>query len=305
MKVIGGSNIASLIGLSPYESAHSLCLRLMGELPPIEDNDAMRWGRKLESRVADMFADGNPEYEVVPHGSVTHPEHDFLIASPDRILLQNGEPKAALEIKTANVNTMREFGEQLTDEIPQHYYCQAAWYAGMLNLNECYVAVYFHDSGKCKGYKEYRIEHNAERYAAMVQTAVRFWHEHVLAGVPPEITEPDAATVDYYKRRERNKDSAIYSDDAIELKIESLRRRKMERKEAERLEKLDEVQLQEMMGNAEIIIDRFTGKNALTFKEQSTTSFDHKKLCADFELDPETIEKYQRKTFYRVLRLAK
>jgi predicted phage-related endonuclease len=139
----------------------------------------------------------------------------------------------------------------------------------------------------------------------MVQKAVEFWNDHVVPRIPPEITEPDAATVDYYRRRERDKDKAIYSDDAIEGKIESLRRRKLERKEAERMEKLEEVQLHEMMGSAEIIIDRFTGKNALTFKEQSNTSFDHKALCADFELDDEVMEKYRRRTHFRVLRLAK
>ena len=205
MKVVGGSNIATILNVAPhdYDSAHSLCLRLMGELPPKEDSDVMRWGRELESRVADMFADGHEEYEVVTHGIVTHHDHDWMVASPDRILLQDGEPKSVLEIKTADISTRHEFGRSMTDEIPIHYYCQVVWYMGMLNLPDCYVAVYFRQSGRkaFADYQEYRVEANPQQFELMVQRAVEFWNNHVVPRIPPEITVADAETIRYYKHR--------------------------------------------------------------------------------------------------------
>jgi putative phage-type endonuclease len=307
LKAIGGSNIAAILNLSPYESAHSLYLRLVGELPPKEDSDVMRWGRELESRVADMFADNHEEYEVVPHGIVTHPDYDFLIASPDRILLQNGIPKGVLEIKTADISTRSEFGELMTDQIPVHYYCQVVWYLGMVNLPVCYVAVYFRQPGRkgFAGYQEYMVEASPERYERMVELSVDFWQRHVVTHTPPEIVTADSATVEFYKRRERTKDAMIYSDEALDEKIQSFRSRQEQRKEAERMEELEKTQLIAMLSSAEGIIDRFTGKNALTYKEQSTTTFDHKALCADLEISDEVQEKYRRKTPFRVLRLAK
>ena len=307
IRKIGGSNIASILGKSPYESAHSLYLRLTGELPPKDDCDVMRWGRELESRVADMFADGHDEYTIEPHGMVTHPDYDFLIASPDRILLQDGKPVGVLEIKTSDIGMRQEFGEQMTDEIPFHFILQLTWYLGMMNLPEGYVAVYFRKPGRkaFAAYQEHYVKFEPDLFGFMVQKAVEFWNNHVVPRIAPEITEPDAITVEYYSRRERNKDSMMFSDEVLEDQIEKFRLAQSHLKEAKRMEELEKTQLLEMMGTSEGIIDRYTGKNILTFKEQSNTSFDHKALCADLELDDEVIEKYRRKTQFRVLRLAK
>ena len=46
IRKIGGSDIAAILGLSQWKSAHSLYLHLIGELPPQEDNEAMERGRK-------------------------------------------------------------------------------------------------------------------------------------------------------------------------------------------------------------------------------------------------------------------
>jgi putative phage-type endonuclease len=318
IKKIGGSDIAAILGLSRYRSKHSLHLHLIGELPPTEDNPAMERGRILEPVIADIFAANHEEYCVEECGIVEHSDGDvkypFLIGSPDRLLTEEDPDDhndnfvlSGLEIKTADATKMSEWGEEMSDEIPLEYYLQCQWYAGLLGVPDWYIAVGFVKPGSKKicGYREYRIEHDAARYAAMVQKAVDFWHNHVVPRIPPEITEPDMATVDYYRRRERDLDKMLYSNEALDEKIKAFRFRQDQRKEAERMEELEKTQLLAMLGNAEGVIDRFTGKNALTFKEQSNTSFDHKALCADLELDDEVLEKYRRKTHFRVLRLAK
>ena len=73
-------------------------------------------------------------------------------------------------------------------------------------------------SKKICGYREYRIEHDAARYAAMVQKAVDFWEQHVVPKIPPEITEADAETVRYYKNRypQHTPDKWAYSDESID-----------------------------------------------------------------------------------------
>ena len=244
IKKIGGSNIASILGQNPYESAHSLYLQLTGELPPKEENDAMRWGKELESEVAKDFAADHPEYEIEPHGMVTHPDYDFLIASPDRILLQNGKPVGVLEIKTTDVGTRNQFVE-FTDNIPFHFLCQLTWYLGMMKLSFGYVAVRFRQSGRRApaGHSEHPVKFAPDLFDFMVSQAVEFWNTHVIPRIPPEMTKPDAATVEYYRRRERDKDKSIYSDDAIENEIKRLRRWKALEKRVEEGRKFSEVKL--------------------------------------------------------------
>jgi len=313
IRKIGGSDISAILGMSRWKSAHSLYLHMVGELPPTEDNPAMERGRVLEPVVAGIFAANHEEFGVEECGIVENPEYPFLIGSPDRVLL---EPDAGmtrmitvsgLEIKTADATKMSEWGDEETDEIPREYLLQTQWYCGLLGLPDWYVAVGFvkPNSRKICGYREYRVEFDPELFGLMRQRAVEFWETHVVPKVPPEITEPDAATVEYYKRRERNRDAMIYSNDALEEKIEAFRLAQLQRKEAERMEEFEKVQLLEMMGKSEGIIDRHTGKNILTFKEQATTSFDHKALCSDLELTDEVMEKYRRQSHFRVLRLAK
>jgi putative phage-type endonuclease len=314
IKKIGGSDISALLGLSRWKSAHSLYLHLIGELPPTKDNPAMERGRKLEPVVASIFQANHEEYCVFEHGIVTHREHDFLIGSPDFLLSDMDSnygtdytPVSGLEIKTADISKANEWGEEGTDEIPVEYLIQCQWYAGLLGVPDWHLAVGFVKPGSKKivGYREYYIKSDPARYEAMKQMAVDFWNNHVVPQIAPEIVTADAATVEYYRKKERSKDAMIYSDEALDEKINSLRVRQAQRKEAERMEELEKTQLIAMLGSAEGIIDRFTGKNALTFKEQSTTSFDHKALCADLEISDEVQEKYRRKTPFRVLRLAK
>ena len=308
IRKIGGSDIAAILGLSKWKSAHSLYLHLIGELPPQEDNPIFERGRILEPVIANIFAANHDEFQVVEAEIFEDKEYPFLIGSPDRFLVYQGsELDSGLEIKTADATKMNEWGDEETDQIPVEYLIQCQWYCGLCDSPDWYIAVGFVKPGSKKicGYREYRIEHDVARFEAMKQKAVSFWHDHVEARVPPEITEPDAATVEYYKRRERIADKMIYTDEILDEEIAALRSRQNQMKEAERMFELEKTRILAKLGNAEGIIDRFTGKNALTFKEQSTTTFDHKALCADLELDEKVMEKYRRQTHFRVLRLAK
>ena len=224
LKAIGGSDIAAILGLSQYKSAHSLYLHLIGELPPQEGNEAMERGRKLEPVVAGMFAANHEEFEVVETGIIEDSEYPFLIGSPDRMLLElggfDGEAVSGLEIKTADISTMSRWGEEETDEIPVEYLVQCQWYAGLLGVDDWHLAVGFVKPGSRKiiGYKEYYIKSDPARYEAMKRLAIDFWNNHVVPKVPPPITQADNATITYYKNRypQHTPDSWAYSDEKID-----------------------------------------------------------------------------------------
>ena len=170
-----------------------------------------------------------------------------------------------------------------------------------------YVAVYFRKSGQMSsdGSQEHRIEFVPELYDFMVSQAVEFWTEHVERRIHPEITEPDPSTVEYYRRRYRDKDKEIYSDDVIELEVQRLRRWKVLEKRVEEGRKFSEVKLQKEMDKAEIVIDRNTGKKLLTFKGYETTSTDYKGLIAELGIDDELIDKHRKTTQARRFTICK
>ena len=112
MRVIGGSTIAAILDRSPWGPPHSVWLQLTGKLPPGEENAAMSRGHAAEPVIASMYALNHPEYMVETHGVVEHPEFPYLIGSPDRVLIQDGELVAGLEIKTANIMDMNQWGEE-------------------------------------------------------------------------------------------------------------------------------------------------------------------------------------------------
>ena len=305
IKKIGGSDIAAILGLSPWKSAHSLYLHLIGELPPQEDSFIMKRGRELEPDIARRFALDHPEFEVVEHGIVEDPEYPFLIGSPDRLLLQggasaaSGEVVSGLEVKTCDINQKGKwYNEAGEEDIPLPYYVQSLWYCGMLGLPDYHVAVDFlkPNSYTSCGIEYRHFEFSAEQYGELRERAVAFWHRHVIPKIPPEITEPDAATVEFYKHRPRIPEKCTFADDHLDTMIKAVMFRQGNLKEAERFFELEKTRLIAAMGDAEIIIDPHMQKKLVTYKGYETSSVDYKGLIAELGIGTELVDKYRKIT---------
>jgi len=149
---------------------------------------------------------------------------------------------------------MSEWGEEESDEIPLPYYLQCQWYCGLLGLPDWYIAVGFVKPGSrniC--YREYRIEHDAARYAAMVQRAVEFWENHVVPRIPPPITVADNATVAYYNSKypQHTPDKWVYSDERIDALAAEYLQLRADNKVREGRADAMEVELKKIIGDCE------------------------------------------------------
>jgi putative phage-type endonuclease len=166
-KGVTASEIAVIMGLSPYSSPYALYHQKLGILPDQVDSAVMERGRVLEPYVVEKFAAAHPELIVLGDGRGLwqHDERPWQMATPDRLLHQRpvgGDghhawtpPVALLETKTAS--DMSDWGEQGTDEIPVHYRCQVLWQMGVLGISRAYVAVL--DVPRWE-VREYVIEHD-------------------------------------------------------------------------------------------------------------------------------------------------
>lgn len=160
---IGGSEIAAVLGLSPYESRFSLWHRKKGLIGPVEESEEMYWGKEHEPAICRRFARNHPELDVTPAPTYCHPDRPWQIANPDR---HAGDD--LFEAKTAR--DAEGWGEQGTDQIPVHYRAQCIQYLDVTSRRRCWVGVLIAGSE----YREYVVEYDPADALRMREAAAEF-----------------------------------------------------------------------------------------------------------------------------------
>jgi putative phage-type endonuclease len=160
-KGVTASEIAVIMGLSPYSSPYALYHQKLGILPDGEDQAVFERGRVLEPYIAEKFAAAHPEFWVHGDGRelFAHSERPWMMATPDRLIASNRadmDCAALLECKTDAGSD--EWGEEGTGEIPVHYRCQVLWQMDVMGVDVAHVACLRVHDWKIR---EYVIEHAA------------------------------------------------------------------------------------------------------------------------------------------------
>lgn len=189
---IGGSEIAAVVGLSPWQSRFSLWHLKRGTLPKQEENAGMRWGTILEPVICDHFASQHPELWCWEAGTFQHHERTWQLANVDRMLMPtqdvtaDTQPLGILEVKTASSFDAHEWGRG-PEDIPPYYRCQVLWYLDVLELPVAHLAVLIGGSD----YREYVIPYSASEAEWLREQGAAFW-QTVLDGDAPDIDGSDA-----------------------------------------------------------------------------------------------------------------
>ncbi|MFJ1695736.1 YqaJ viral recombinase family protein [Streptomyces sp. NPDC088252] len=170
---IGGSEIAAVMGISPYESRFSLWHRKQGLIAPVEESEEMYWGKVHEPAICDRFALNHPDWAVCESATYAAPGYPWQIANPDRVLHPRNKPEewvppAVLEAKTARDD--HGWGKPGTDEIPVHYRAQCLWYMDVLGARRCDVAVLIAGSE----YREYVVDYDQAETDLMRDAGAEF-----------------------------------------------------------------------------------------------------------------------------------
>ena len=178
-ETVNGSEIAAIMGISPYESAFSLWHRKAGNVGEVESDDVMYWGTRLEPVIRDEF-NLRAGRNFQPVGLFRHHERTWQGGGPDGV--DGGE---ILECKTARYDD--EWGEEGTDEIPVWYRAQGLWYLDVFGFQVCHFAVLIAGSD----FRTYRLEYSPDELAVMRQ-AGRAFLDTLEAGQMPDIDGHDA-----------------------------------------------------------------------------------------------------------------
>lgn len=149
---VTASEIAIVMGLSPYSSPYALYHQKLGTIPAPEQDDAMQLGTYMEQYVAARFAERHPEFQVWGNGRqlFAHPDRPWQMATPDRCLheyyrapdgAELAYPEVVALLETKIDGGSDEWGEEGSDEVPVHYRAQALWQMDVMGVSTVYVAV--------------------------------------------------------------------------------------------------------------------------------------------------------------------
>jgi len=190
---VTGTDVAAILGLSPWRTAFDVWADKLGNAPPVVANEDMERGTFLEDGARRWYAHRTGARVVEP-GTVVCPSNPLVIATPDGLaFLPSGEERA-LEIKMPS--SAHGWGEPGTDAVPDYYLPQGAWQMAALDVQRVdFFAVL---DGKPR---LYHVARDLELEGLLVDEMQRWWRDHVVTGKPPPVEARDLPSVSAAFRR--------------------------------------------------------------------------------------------------------
>ena len=191
----------------------------------------------------------------------------FLGANIDRWV---GDKEYVLECKTAGFTRGKEWGEVGTDQIPESYLIQCAFYASICDVPKIDIAVLIGG----QDFRIYTYERNRELEEKLIKIACNFWHNHIEKRTPPKCVN----TRDTFNLFPQSNYHEIVAEDNIIEKWEQLKTKKEEESRIQStIEKL-KTDIQEFMRDYDVLIDN-QGNVIATWKNTAPRScFDLKRF---------------------------
>lgn len=198
-KGIGGSDVAALLGISPWRTARDLYFDKLN-IVAVEDNEdnwvALEMGHLLESLVAKIFQHrtGYKVYQIKK--MFQHPQYSWMLADVDYFVELPDGSTAILEIKTTNYNARDNWWLNGEETVPVYYEAQGRHYMAVMNVDRCFFCCLYGNNEEETIIREIRRDESYEE--EMIFLEQYFWENHVLTRTPPPYTEDGALPVQDY-----------------------------------------------------------------------------------------------------------
>lgn len=178
-KGIGASEVASVIGVNPYQTSYQLWRIKAGIDNDFAGNIFTEAGHYLEPVVAQYFQD-NSGHRVIKNTAVNytvyHPTKEFIFCHPDREYFPHDEKgRGVLECKTTQKKIEKT-------EIPRQWFCQLQYQMGVMGLDKGAIA--WLSQGVFFDWQEF--EFAPDLYEQMCEMVEEFWTKNVLERVEPD-----------------------------------------------------------------------------------------------------------------------
>jgi putative phage-type endonuclease len=297
-KFIGGSDIAAVVGLSPWKTRTQLWADKItpavdsGKKPKKQLSRGHRWEGVVAEMLVEKLSEDGHDVEVLTynhrHIDVDLPhfacEIDFVISLNGRV--------TNVELKTVHPFAKNQWGAH-EDDVPVHYQAQLQWGMGITGVKQGIIAPLF----GADEIQAYLYDFEEDTCLELRKAADTFWREHVLTGIPPEPEE----LVDLKLLFPSESEGSIIQA-SEEIREALLRMRFVEREIDARNAEWDHLEflVKRFMGDNEKLLVGSESKEAAVWKSRATSYLDQSKLKEDH---PALVKQYTTKGTSRVFTL--
>lgn len=311
---IGGSEVATVLGLNPYQTKKSLWDVKTGRTVAFAGNNNTYWGHVLESVVADEYAKltGNKVRVTNKHYNGAKIDAPWLVGNIDRLIVGTTEKETRiLECKTCtdeyrqDSDGEREWGPgnlydkdgkcvKEDDHVPVNYLLQVQHYMAICDKQETDLAVLFM---RTREFRIYTIHRNEPIIKAIVDQTRAFWN-CVVNDIEPALTQKEMVEVINHSDVDLN---SVQADFEIRQKVDKLKELKAKKTELEKEIDLLQDDIKLFMGD-KAKLESVDGKVLATFTSGALRqTFDQARFKTEH---PEMFGQYMKESrTARILRL--
>lgn len=283
---VGGSDVGVICGINKYKSPLQLWMEKTGQLEPEEAGEASQWGTVMEPIIRNEFANRTGFRVDTVSSILRHPEHKFMLANVDGIVICDDGRKCIFEAKTASAYKAEQWED---DKIPEEYMLQIQHYMAVTGFDSTYVAALI--GGNKFIYK--LIERDDELIDMIIQLESYFW-DCVENNVPPPVDGSESCSnlMNKLYPSAKDKSKIILTAEALTF-IEQYNSAKEQEKTFSKMKDEAANKIKSMLGENETgIINNIT----VSWKNLSTERFDTKRFKEEV---PEIYDYYVIKTTSR------
>lgn len=302
---LGASDVPAVLGLSPYRTPLDVWAEKVGLIVPgVGGSLATELGHELEDLIARKWSEQHPTADV-QHALVTvrHPDLPWLAASTDREVDGDG----LLECKLVGGRQTARWDAGVPADV------RAQCVAQMAVTGRRWVDVCSLHAGNGWEHRIERVQRDDGEIAGLVARLDRWWHDHVVTGVRPELTGDPTQVRRALGAAYPGDGSAISLPGVVLEQVADLKRAKALLRDLERDVKRAENELVGVLGDAEEAFGDPDAKPVVTYRRQQRTSHDLDAIRSGIVpgCTPDEVAAARRvlaavasTTSYRVLRLA-
>lgn len=269
---IGGSDVASIMGLNKYSSPLNVWLVKTGreESPDLSNNQAVEWGNRLEDVVADKFADEHPELQVRRrNATMVSIKRPWAFANIDRWVTDGKGNVGILEVKTVGMRRAADWD----NGVPLYYLTQVMHYMSVTGYQYAWVAVLIGG----QEFREYYIERDEADIKAINDAVDTFWRDFVETDTAPALigNDPEANAL-LSQHSDPSTEFIAMLDEDVSM-LDELQEIKDQMEDLKHRKTLIENQIKDLIGDNKGIE---TETKRITWVRSTRSSFDKKAFDA-------------------------
>lgn len=270
---IGGSDVAAILGISPFRTARDLYFDKLN-IVSAEDNEgnwvAMEMGHLLEDLVAEIFRrkTGFKVYQIKK--MFYHPQYQFMLADLDFLITLPDGTTAILEIKTTNYNARDHWWLNGKEIIPAYYETQGRHYMSVMDIDRVFFCCLFGNNENEVIIRELKRDYAYEE--EMIFLEQNFWENHVLLQAPPPYTETGDLIIESARRHfgTADKEAPVIKFD---IGMSSKLMRYLQLQEQKKNAEVHSKQIESDMQRLKAMLIAEMGQSCMAMCEQDGTSY--------------------------------